>query len=60
MPQGKVGFPDVVRAFKVLTEGGGKLAGMTERYGASFAGQAEQLADAVQVLKTEFGGALIK
>lgn len=58
--EGKVGFPEVVQAFKAMTEGTGKFAGMTEKYGQSFAGQVEQMQDSIQTLKREVGGAIIK
>ena len=58
--EGKVGFPEVVQAFKVMTEGTGKFSGMTERYGQSFAGQVEQMIDSAQTLKRELGTAIIQ
>ena len=58
--EGKVGFPQVVRAMKFLTEDGGQFAGMTEKYGKRFAGVAEQLTDAVQTVKRELGTALVE
>lgn len=58
--QGKVGFPEVTRAFKRMTEEGGKFAGLTEKFGKSFAGQVEKLKDSIEIVKREFGGALIE
>lgn len=58
--QGKVGFPEVVKAFKSMTEAGGKFDGMTEKFGKTFAGQVEQLKDAADQAKAALGKALIE
>ncbi len=58
--QGRVGFPVVVRAFKLMTEEGGKFAGMGDRYGKSMAGLFEQLQDAAELAQTEFGRVVIE
>lgn len=58
--EGKVGFPDLVRAFKSLTQEGGKFYGMTDKYAKTFAGSLERVKDSVAVLQQEFGQALIE
>lgn len=58
--EGKVGFPDLVRAFKSLTQEGGKFYGMTDKYAKTFAGSMERVKDSVAVLQQEFGQALIE
>ncbi len=58
--QGRVGFPVVVRAFKQMTEEGGKFAGMGDRYGRSMAGLFEQLQDAAELAMTAFGRVVIE
>jgi tape measure domain-containing protein len=58
--EGKVGFSDVVKAFKAMTEGGGKFSGMTSRLATSWKGMREQLGDAVDRAKTKFGTILIE
>lgn len=57
--QGKVGFPEVTKAFKRMTEAGGKFAGLTEKFGKSFSGQVEKLKDSLEIAKREFGTVLI-
>lgn len=57
---GKVGFPDVVRGFKSITEGAGKFANMSERYSGTFLGKTEQLVDAFQGLGREIGTVVIE
>lgn len=57
--EGRVGFPEVVRAFKNMTEGKGIYAGLTARQADTFAGVREQLSDAFQMGKIKLGGILI-
>lgn len=57
--EGKVGFPEVAKAFKSMTEGRGLYAGLTARQGDTFAGVREQMTDALQQLKTKVGQVLI-
>lgn len=57
--EGRVGFPEVVRAFKSMTEGGGRYAGLTSRQADTFAGVREQAMDALQVMKIKLGNVLI-
>lgn len=57
--EGRVGFPEVVRAFKAMTEGTGRYAGLTEKQGQTFAGAREQLFDAIQQAKIKLGMILI-
>lgn len=58
--EGKVGFPEVVAAFKSMTEGKGIYAGLTSKQADTFAGVREQLSDALQLGKIKFGGILIE
>ena len=58
--EGKVGFVDLVRAMKRLTEEGGRFHGMSDKFSQTFGGQLEQLKDAWDVTKGEFGKALIE
>lgn len=57
--EGRVGFPEVVRAFKAMTEGSGRYAGLTARQADTFAGVREQLTDAIQVGKIKLGKIII-
>jgi tape measure domain-containing protein len=57
---GKVGFNDLIKSFKILTEDGGKFAGMTEKYAGSLNGQIDRLKDSVETLKREVGTAIIE
>lgn len=58
--EGKVGRVEYLRAMKDMTEGTGRFAGMTEKYAKSFHGRVEQMQDAFNILKMEFGTAIIK
>lgn len=58
--EGRIGFPDLQKAIKGLTDEGGKYAGMTEKYSRTFAGQMDRLGDAWQTVKREFGTAMIE
>ncbi|OWK35701.1 hypothetical protein FRUB_08264 [Fimbriiglobus ruber] len=58
--EGHVGAAEVVKAFKSMTEEGGRFYGMSDKYSKSFAGQVEQLKDGYEILKREFGQALIE
>ncbi|HJZ57309.1 MAG TPA: tape measure protein, partial [Gemmataceae bacterium] len=58
--EGKVGFPEVVRAFKAMTEGEGRYAGLTRRQAESFAGQWEAAQDAFRLAKLKFGQIVIE
>jgi tape measure domain-containing protein len=57
---GKVGFNDLIRSFKILTEDGGKFSGMTEKYAGSLNGQIDRLKDSIETLKREVGTAIIE
>lgn len=57
--QGKIGFDDTVKAFKVLTEEGGLFFGRGEKYSRTFAGSLDRVQDSVEQLKTAFGQALV-
>ena len=64
--EGEVGFPQVTKALSLLTTEGikssGRLitfAGIGEKYAESTAGAFDRLGDAYQVLRAEFGKALI-
>jgi hypothetical protein len=58
--EGKCRVPEVVKAFKSMTEGKGIYAGLTARQADTFAGVREQLVDALQVGKIKFGKILIE
>ncbi len=58
--EGKVGFPEVVKAFKAMTEGQGRYAGLTAKQGQTTAGVIEQATDAWKQAKTKFGQILIE
>lgn len=58
--EGKVGFPEVVRAFKAMTEGEGRYAGLTRRQSGTMAGQLEAAMDAFRLAKLKFGQILIE
>ncbi len=57
--EGKVGKAEIVAAFKAMTEGQGRFAGMSEKYSQTTAGAFDKLGDAYETLKAEFGRALI-
>lgn len=58
--EGRVGFPEVVRAFKAMTEGRGRFAGLTSRQADTYGGLREQLSDAVELGKIKLGQILIE
>lgn len=60
MEAGRVGFNDLVRAIKHLTEEGGKFSGQSERYAQSYYGHVDRLRDALDEFKRTFGKALIE
>lgn len=57
---GRVGFEDVRRAFVAMTSAGGQFYGMTARQGQTVAGVIEQMSDAFDMLKIEFGQVVIE
>lgn len=57
---GRVGFPDLQKALKKLTEEGGAFYGMTEKYSKTFSGQMDALRDSVDMAKGAFGKAIIE
>jgi hypothetical protein len=57
--EGRVGFPEVVKAFKAMTAEGGRFHDMTRRQGQTFAGLREAAFDAFDLLKTKFGQVVI-
>lgn len=53
--KGKVGFPEVERAMKSMTEAGGQFSGMMKEQSKTLNGQISNLADAWDQLKTSIG-----
>lgn len=53
--EGKVGFPQVEKALKSLTEQGGQFAGMMEQQSKTLNGQLSNLADGWEQLKVSIG-----
>lgn len=58
--EGRVSFADVEKAFKNMTQEGGRFYNMTARQGQTAAASFELLADAIDVTKMAFGRALIE
>jgi tape measure domain-containing protein len=57
---GQVTFADLAQAMKNLTSEGGKFFGMTAKGAATLSGRWEQLADAADSLKREFGRIVVE
>ncbi len=57
---GRVGIPEVQKAFKNMTSEGGRFHGLMAKQAESFGGLREQLADAFQIGKTHLGQVLIE
>ena len=57
--EGRVGFPEIVKAFKAMTGEGGRFNKMTERQSKTFAGLREAAYDAFDQIKTKFGQIII-
>ena len=57
--EGRIASDDVTAAFKRMTGEGGRFYKMTERQADTLAGQWEQLKDALDLTKLEFGRVLI-
>lgn len=57
---GKVGIPEVQKAFVNMTAAGGRFHGLMARQATSFGGLREQLSDAWEVAKTKLGAAVIE
>jgi hypothetical protein len=58
--EGRVGFPEVVKAFKAMTAEGGRFHDMTKRQSQTFAGLRESAFDALDLIKTKFGQVVIE
>lgn len=58
--EGKVGFPEVDRAIRTLTESGGMFAGMTQRQSQSAAGLWSTMEDAITGVKMAMGQAILE
>lgn len=54
--QGKIGFPEVERAFRTLTAEGGKFANLTERISQTLPGAFQRLRNEMAGLGSEFAG----
>ncbi len=57
---GQIGFDDVQDALKKPTNEGGAFFGMTSKYANSTAGSFDALRDSVEMLKGEFGKAIVE
>lgn len=57
---GKVGVPEVQKAFKNLTSEGGRFANLMARQAETYAGLREQLSDAWDMLRTKLGQMIIE
>lgn len=57
---GKVGFVDVVKAMRLMTDEGGRFYGMTDKYGGTFLGKVEQMKDHAHSLGREIGQIFIE
>ena len=53
--EGRVGFPEVQKAFESMTGAGGKFHGMMEEMSKTVTGQVEKLKDAIDVMFNEIG-----
>lgn len=53
--EGRVGFPEVQKAFEAMTGAGGKFHGMMEEMSKTVTGQVEKLKDAIDVMFNEIG-----
>ncbi|PNE28224.1 hypothetical protein BHU09_08170 [Tannerella sp. oral taxon 808] len=52
---GKVGFPEVQKAFEAMTGAGGKFNGMMEEMSKTITGRIEKLKDAIDVMFNDIG-----
>ena len=57
--EGKVGFPELEQAFKLMTSEGGKFSGMMEKLSTSTMGQFSSLVDNAQLTLAKFGQMLL-
>lgn len=57
--EGKVGFPELEQAFKMMTSEGGQFSGMMEKLSTSTMGQFSSLMDNAQLTLAEFGKMLL-
>lgn len=57
--EGKVGFPELEQAFKLMTNEGGQFSGMMEKLSTSTMGQFSSLMDNAQLTLAEFGKMLL-
>lgn len=57
--EGKVGFPELEQAFKMMTSEGGKFSGMMEKLSTSTMGQFSSLVDNAQLTLAKFGQMLL-
>lgn len=57
--EGKVGFPELEKAFQDMTSEGGQFSGMMEKLSSSTMGQFSSLADNAQLTLAEFGKMLL-
>lgn len=57
--KGKVGFPEVQKAFKNLTSEGGKFAGMSEKIGKSIGGLYANFKESINFLLIDIGEQLL-
>lgn len=53
--EGKIGFPEVVKAFKNMTSAGGRFHGMTDELSKTMKGMWNQFTDNAMIALTEFG-----
>lgn len=57
--EGKVGFPELEQAFKMMTSEGGQFSGMMEKLSTSTMGQFSSLVDNAQLTLAKFGQILL-
>lgn len=57
--EGKVGFPELEQAFKLMTSEGGQFSGMMEKLSTSTMGQFSSLVDNAQLTLAKFGQMLL-
>lgn len=57
--EGKVGFPELEQAFKMMTSEGGQFSGMMEKLSTSTMGQFSSLVDNAQLTLAKFGQMLL-
>lgn len=56
---GKIGFPDLEKAFRTMTSEGGQFAGMMQAQSQTLAGQWAKLTDELNAITTQLGTAMM-